>query len=223
MHRFNIDMRHRKSNRIVNPLTLAGLLACSFLISALPAQTTDPPAPPAAKDDSIAPLNVAQKFNYRVTQAFGIRGFFQAAVGAGLNQVRDVPHEWGEGSVGFGERFGSSFGQHLVDQTMEFTLESALHEDPRYFPSHEKGAGARIRHALLATVITRTDSGGQTLAIARITSAFATGQLVNAWQPPSTNSVSEGLTRTGLIFAEHAAWNVAQEFVPRLRPKSMRQ
>ena len=207
-----------KYNKTVHQGTRAGLLACIFLIPAvLSAQTTEPPSA------SVAPLNVAQKFNYRVIQAFGHRGFFDAGVAAAVDQARKVPHEWGGGSVAFGERFASSFGTHLTSQTIEFGLEAALHEDPRYFPSDKKGAGVRLKHALLATVVTRTDSGSQRIAIARITSAFATGQIVNAWQPPSTNSVQEGFTRTGLIFAEHAAWNVAQEFIPRLRAKSLRQ
>jgi hypothetical protein len=213
-------MSPSKSNRTVNRITLAVLL---FLLipHILPAQTNQ--TKPATDDySSVPPLNVAQKFNYRVIQAFGPRGLLDAGLGAALDQARNEPREWGGGARAFGERFGSSFGAHLSSQSMEFILESALHEDPRYFPSSQKAFGARMKHALLATVVTRTDSGTQRIAVAKIASAFGTGQLVNVWQPPSTGSAGDGLKRTGFIFAEHAAWNVAQEFIPRLRAKSLR-
>lgn len=205
----------------MNRITLAALLVL-LIPHVLPAQTDEPK--PATKDYSnVPPLSVAQKFNYRVIQAFGPRGLLDAGLGAAVDQARNEPHEWGGGAMAFADRFGSSFGAHLSSQSMEFLLESALHEDPRYFPSSQKGFGARMKHALFATVVTRTDSGSQRIAVAKIASAFGTGQLVNVWQPPSTGSVGDGLTRTGFIFAEHAAWNVAQEFIPRLRAKSLRQ
>jgi hypothetical protein len=218
-------MRYRTGKGIF--VTLTALCGCSCLslpglYAQTPAQTNDPGLV-VDKYSSIASLTVAEKFNYRVIQAFGPRGIFDSAFGAAVAQARNIPHEWGGGAVGYADRFGSSFGSHLGGQTMEFVLESALHEDPRYFPSSKRGAGPRIGHALLGTVMTRTDSGGTRIASARIASTFAAGQLVNAWQPPSESSAGDGLSRAGWMFAEHAAWNIAQEFIPRLRPKSLRQ
>jgi hypothetical protein len=93
----------------LNLLTLAGLAGYSVAICGpARAQTTEPAATPIADHySSVASLTVAQKFNYRVIQAFGVRGLLDAGVGAAIDQARNVPHEWGGGAASFGERFGS--------------------------------------------------------------------------------------------------------------------
>jgi hypothetical protein len=168
-------------------------------------------------------LTVRDKFDYRVVQTFGLRGMVGSAMGAGLGQWRDAPHEWGQGAGGLATRFASGFGGQLSRQTMAFGLEAALHEDPRYFPSTEKGFRARMKSVLLQTVTARTDGGGQRFAYARMGSAFATGQLVNAWQPDSTGGVGAGFTRGAITIGTDAAYNFLQEFFPFTRPKSLRR
>jgi hypothetical protein len=106
---------------------------------------------------------------------------------------------------------------------MAFALEAALHEDPRYFPSTEKGFKSRIKNVLLQTVVTRTDSGGQRFAYSRIATAFGTGQLVNAWSPNSTSTIHGGFIRGLIILGGDAGFNFLQEFVPFTRPKSLKR
>jgi hypothetical protein len=168
------------------------------------------------------PFTVAEKFDYNVVQTFGLRGFGAAAIGAAIAQAADVPHDWGQGFEGYATRYGSSFGTNLSRQTMALGLEMALHEDPRYFPSTEKGLAARMKNILLQTVVTRTDSGKQRFAVSRMASAFGAGQLTNTWQPASNNTVGDGLIRTALTLAGDAGYNFLQEFFPFLRPHSLR-
>jgi hypothetical protein len=168
------------------------------------------------------PFSMGEKFDYRVVQSFGLRGFGGAALGAGVAQWADVPHEWGQGFSGYATRYGSAFGTNLSRQSMAFVLESTFHEDPRYFPSREKGFKARLKNVLLQTVVTRKDGGGDRFAYARIGSAFAAGQLVNAWQPASNGSVGGGLERGLIILGGDAAYNFMQEFFPFTRPRSLR-
>jgi hypothetical protein len=171
---------------------------------------------------SAARFSVHDKFDYRVVQTFGLHGVAGAAVGAAIGQARDAPHEWGQGVPGFATRFGSGFGGQLSRQTMAFGLETALHEDPRYFPSKEKGFRARIRNVALQTLTTRKDSGKERFAYSRIASAFGTGQLVNAWQPASSRGVGIGITRGFITLGTDAGYNFLQEFFPFLRPRSLR-
>ncbi|MGA8598761.1 MAG: hypothetical protein WB676_28930 [Bryobacteraceae bacterium] len=172
---------------------------------------------------SAAPFSVSDKFDYRIVQAFGLRGFAGSAIGAAIGQARDVPHEWGQEFGGFAARYASGFGGNLGRQAMAFGLESALHEDPRYFPSEETGFRARMKNVLLQTLVTRTDSGGERFAYARIISAFADGQLVRAWQPASTASVRGGITRGFIGLGTDFAYNFLQEFIPFVRPRSLRK
>jgi hypothetical protein len=213
-------MRLRKAWRVE---TFALTVLC-LLPAGLVAQVdTSTPREPARTGtaNAYSPLTVREKFDYRVVQSFGLRGFLGAGLGAAIGQAEDRPKEWGEGASGFASRYGSSFAGNFSRQTMLFGLESALHEDPRYFPSEEKGFKARMKSVLVQTVTTRTDSGPRQFAYARFTSAFATGQLVNAWQPRSTDSVGDGFMRGAIMIGGDAGYNFLQEFVPFLRPHTI--
>ncbi len=189
------------------------------------AWAADPPPQPGQLANTLQapPLSVGGKFHADVVRTMGLRGVAGAAVGAAIAQGTNTPGEWGQGGDAFGKRFASILGGSLCRQTFEFTLESVLHEDPRYFPSTERTKKARIWNVVKQTFLTRTDSGRSTFAYASIISAFGAGQLVNTWQPPSTSGVSDGIERGLISIGLDAASNLAQEFIPRFRPRELRQ
>ncbi|MBV8552393.1 MAG: hypothetical protein JOY54_13905 [Acidobacteriaceae bacterium] len=171
---------------------------------------------------SAPPFTVWDKFDYRVVQAFGARGFVGAAVSAAIGQGMNSPHEWGQGAEGFGKRYGSGFAGNLSRQTSEFVLESALHEDPRYFPSEDKGTKHRILNAAKQVVFCKKDDGGSSFAYARVISAFSNGQFINLWQPESTGSVGDGFKRAFISLGGDFGYYMMQEFIPFTRPRSLR-
>ena len=203
-------------------LVLLALAAGTIVSLPMAAQNlTDLPAQ-IGPTISAPPLSVSEKFDYRIVQSFGLRGVAGSAFGALIGQARDSPYEWGQGFEGFTDRFASGFGGNLGRQGIQFVLETALHEDPRYFPSKEKGFKKRMKNVLLQTLVTRTDSGGHRFAYSRIAGAFANGQLVNAWQPASTGSVGDGVTRGLIGLGSDLRYNFLQEFVPFMRPRTLR-
>ena len=143
-------------------------------------------------------------------------------MGAAIGQARNAPHEWGQGFVGFADRYGSGFGGNLSRQTFAFALESAFHEDPRYFPSEAGTPKQRALNALKQVIVCKTDSGRPEFAYARVFSQFGAGQFVNVWQPKSTGSVSSGFVRAIIGLGADAAYNFMQEFLPFTRPSSLR-
>jgi hypothetical protein len=170
-----------------------------------------------------APLSVHGKFKADVVQSLGFRGLLGAAIGSSISQATNTPREWDQGADAYGKRFASSLGGTLSRQTFAFVLESATHEDPRYFPSTEHSKKARIWSVVKQIFITRTDSGRSSFAYASVISAFGAGQLVNTWQPASTSGVSDGIERGFISLGLDAASNLSQEFIPRLRPRELRQ
>jgi hypothetical protein len=171
---------------------------------------------------SAPPDTVADKFEYRVIQGFGVRGFTGAAIGAAIGQARNSPHEWGQGVQGFAERYGSGFAGNLSRQTFAFVLESAFHEDPRYFPSEDNNKKQRLINALKQVVICKTDANNSSFAYARVISVFGAAQFINVWQPKSTGSVGNGFVRSFIGLGADAAYNLMQEFVSFTRPFSIR-
>lgn len=203
---------------VINRLCLLALCLPVTGVAQNPANLPDQVGPTM----TATPFSLRAKFDYRVVQSFGLRGFMGAAVGAAIGQAHDTPHEWGQGVEGYATRYASGFGANLSRQTIAFGIEAALHEDPRYFPSEEKGFRRRMRNALLQTVVARTDSGHHTFAWARMGSAFAAGELTNAWSPPSTDTPGRGAVRGCITLAGDLAYNVLQEFVPFVRPRGLR-
>jgi hypothetical protein len=170
-----------------------------------------------------APLSARGKFHARTIQSLGFRGVLGAAIGAAIGQGTNTPGEWGQGAEGFGKRFASGFGGSVARQSITFALETATHEDPRYFPSTEVTKKARIWNVVKQTFLCKKDSGDSSFAYARIIGAFGTGQLVNSWQPASTSGVSDGIERGFISLGLDAASNLSQEFIPRLRPREFRK
>lgn len=193
-----------------------------------PGQTAPPPQQqPNSLENlpntvSAPPFTVLDKFDYRVVQSLGLRGFGGAAISAAIGQARNSPHEWGQGISGYAERFGSGFAGNFSRQTFAFVLESAFHEDPRYFASEDKSKKERLLNALKQVIICKTDSGKSEFAYARVISEFGAGQFTNVWQPKSTGSVSAGFTRAFIGLGGDAAYNLMQEFFPFTRPHSLR-
>jgi hypothetical protein len=210
------------------------LLCLPALIGAENQQSTPPQPGQLARHDqnppdstlpntvSAPPFTVADKFDYRIVQSFGLRGLGGSLVGAAIGQARDAPHEWGQGVEGFATRYGSGVAGNLSRQTFAFVLESALHEDPRYFPSDDKRKKQRAWNAVKQVFICKTDTGHSSFAYGRVVSQFAGGQFTNVWQPASTGSVTDGLVRAFIGLGADAAYNFMQEFISFTRPRSIR-
>jgi hypothetical protein len=188
----------------------------------LPSPDADAGALSLPNTISAPPFDVGDKFDYRIVQSFGLRGLGGSLVGAAIGQAVGTPYEWGGGVEGFAKRYASGLAGNLSRQSFAFVLESALHEDPRYFPSHNQPRKARIMNALKQVVTCKTDSGDSTIAYGRIISAFGAGQLAATWQPATTSGVGAGFRRGIYTLGGDFAYNLLQEFLPFTRPHSIR-
>jgi hypothetical protein len=199
------------------------LFFCALLLNAQAPAQKEPIQPGQIGNTVRAPaFTTGDKFEYRVVQTFGARGFVGAAMGAAIGQATNTPSEWGQGFDGFAKRYASGFAGNFTRQVMTFAIEAPLHEDPRYFPSEDKSAKQRFWNAIKQVYLTRTDKGGQSFAYGRVVSAFANGQLVNAWQPHSISGAGNGIQRGFISLGADAGYNLLQEFVPFTRPVSLR-
>jgi hypothetical protein len=198
---------------------------CLLVLISLPlcAQTAAPPPQPGQLATvSGPPLTNREKFSIRVIRNFGARGLIGNGVGAAIGQAMNTPSEWGQGTQGYATRYASGIGGTLTRQTIAFSIEALDHEDPRYFASQDKRTKQRLLTALAQVFWSHRDDGSQGFAYGRVVSAFASGQVVNAWQPPSNNSPVDGFERALITLGVDAGVNVAQEFIPFLRPKGLR-
>jgi hypothetical protein len=167
-------------------------------------------------------MRAIDKFSYHLKKSVGLMAFVGDAAYAGILQEADTPTEWGQGGSGYGKRFASTLACSGMHSAMAFGLDATLHEDPRYFRSGSGSLLRRTGHAFRGTLLTRTDSGGETISIWRIGSAYGAAYLSNQWYPGRLNTVGLGFAEGSLQMGFDMASNLAAEFWPDLRRKILR-
>lgn len=157
-----------------------------------------------------------------VKRMIGPNAVAAAAMGAGVNQGNNSPSEWGQGAAGFGKRFASALGKHVVKSAIQSPVAYIRHEEVGYRPSNKHGFGPRLRYALVSTVITRkTTTGKTTISTSEISGAFGSGLISRLWQPASLHTVSSGFLSGGITLGVDAGGHVLREFWPEIRhPRS---
>lgn len=168
-------------------------------------------------------LDVSDKLRYHAEGTFSPASLGLSGLKAGYSQMTDNPREWGQGASGYGKRVGSSIASSGVRNALAFGLDSTLHQDPRYFRSVSTRFWPRVGHALRGTIITRTDSGGETLAIWRLGSAYGAAFIVNQWYPDRFHTVGHGLADGSYRLGFDVLKNIAAEFWPDMKRKLLRR
>src|SRR5262249_8791294 len=137
-----------------------------------------------------------------------------SAFGAGMEQWRNAPPQWGQGGEGYARRFASSEGFTAAHNAIALGFDLGMHTDPRYRRMPEAGFKARLLNSVSQTVVDNKDHGGRTINLSEIGGNFGAGFIANTWNPPGYNSMGNALTRGALGLAYHTAKNVAREFLP---------
>ncbi len=120
-------------------------------------------------------------------------------------------------------RLGSTLAYLGIRNAIGFGLDTALHQDPRYYRSTETGTWRRIGHAFRGTILTRKDEGGETLATWRLGSAYGAAFLSNEWQPRRLNNIHEGMEQGTAQMGLDLLTNLGSEFWPDVKKKFFRR
>lgn len=163
-----------------------------------------------------APLD---KLRYHFRGLVGIWPVAGTLAYAGLLQELNAPKEWGYGWEAYGRRVASTEGAAVIHGVLAFGLDAALHQDPRYFPSERKGLWRRMAHAVRDTVLTHTDSGGETFSTWRMGSAYGEAFLSNLWYPDRLDTVRLGFLQGSLRVGFDLVTNLSTEFWPDIKRK----
>jgi hypothetical protein len=156
--------------------------------------------------------DVNDKLRYHAERTYGPWALAGSAAYAGLLQEIGTPEPWGQGAAGYGKRLASTLACSGMHGVLAFGLDSALHQDPRYYPSHSTGFWHRTGQAFRGTILTRKDSGGETLSTWRLGSAYGAAFLSNQWYPQRYNTVRLGLLQGSLQIGFDLASNLFSEF-----------
>jgi hypothetical protein len=164
-------------------------------------------------------LCVKGKAKYFATESFRPGIYPVAAVYTAYtmaNPPNAYPPEWRQGFHGFARNYGDFMASWASVQGGKFVVATALHEDPRYFPSKSKNFFARTFNATRFALIDRSDMGNPRPALANIAGAFAGGFVGNAYLPDPYANFSHGLSRSGFALLGFVTSNLADEFHPEI-------
>jgi hypothetical protein len=175
--------------------------------------------PMAGFGQTTEPLNVTGKLEYHAKCAFGPAAILGDAAYAAILQADNAPLEWKQGGAAFGKRVGSMVAWSGIRNGLAFGLDSSLHQDPRYYRSSGTGFWRRSGHALRETMLTHTDSGGETLSTWRIGSAYGSAFLSNLWYPDRLNTARLGFIQGSVTVGLDLMGNLGKEFWPDVKRK----
>ena len=155
-------------------------------------------------------LTGEDKLQIYIHKTFGPPAVILPAFGAGfqmLNPPNHYPRDWKDGAAAFGRIYGYKEADRASRETAQFLTGFLLHEDPRYQRSTSNNAFRRIFHALAFTVIDKTDSGRNTLAVSNFASAAAGGFVGMGILPSGYNDVTHAEQRMASEFLQIAIGN----------------
>lgn len=135
-----------------------------------------------------------------------------------ISQATGAYPRFGGGMTGYGRRFGAAVaGEEAGAFFSGFLFPALLHQDPRYFPSHQQDISNRLAYAASRVLIGRSDSGRNVFNISLILSEFVESALSNAYIPYRNETVPGTIENALTNLGGAAQWNILTEFWPDIK------
>ena len=97
-----------------------------------------------------------------------------------------------------------------------------VRDDPRYYRSEAESTGARLKHALVSTVVVRNQNGGRMPAYSRLAGLVAGNMIETRWLPESQSSFADAARRSASQVGFQVGYNIFKEFWPDIKRKLRR-
>jgi hypothetical protein len=162
----------------------------------------------------LRPLTTQEREEVYLRQTFlTVGSYFARAFTAGIDQARGVPYEWDDGIDGYGQRFGSRYGQYVIANTLRSAGNAALGYESRYDLCRCTGFWPRTRHAAARNFVTynRTERERRP-QIPLYAGAFASGMISTTWLPGQRNVWAQGAYSTLIQAGFGSTFNFVSEF-----------
>ena len=161
-----------------------------------------------------APLNTKQKFSLSLRDTFDPVSFIGVSLGAGIEQARNTFPGYGQGTAGYGKRWGALFANgRTSDILSRAVFPSLLHQDPRYFYQGSGSTWSRINHAVGNAFVARSDSGHLMPNYSYFLGDLCSGAISNLYYPASSRGAGLVITNAAFGLAGRAGQGLVREFV----------
>jgi len=163
----------------------------------------------------LPPQTVKEKFKTGALDSFDYSSFIFVGIQAGINQATDSYPAFHQGAAGYGRYYWHTFADQTDENLwVEGILPVVLRQDSRYYTLGHGGFIKRGYYAVSRTLITRTDSGGETFNASEILGSGTAAAISSLYYPTQyrtwTKVGQRWLTNALLDFGTFAA----KEFWP---------
>ena len=168
-------------------------------------------------DKNAPPLTRREKYHLAWRTMIDPFTFVGSGAVAGVQQATNAFSGYGQGAVGYADRFGADLGDNEIATFLGGAVFPALfHQDPRYLVLGSGTTRHRIWYALENAVICRGDNRKFQFCYSGILGSLAAAGISNAYYP-AVNRHGASLTfeNLGIGIAASGASNIFQEFVVR--------
>lgn len=169
---------------------------------------------------NIAPLTSAQKFKLVTRTSFDYVQFPYFAFLAGIGQAENSEPGYGQGAVGYAERYGSNFADGTSENFFVGAVFPTLfRQDPRYFQDGKGPFLHRAGYAITRIFVTRSDSGREVFNASELFGAAAATALSNTYHPTDDRTLANNVDTWATLMGWDVVSNVVKEFWPDIRRK----
>jgi len=165
-------------------------------------------------------LTLKGKFLLFVADSFDPVTFLDAGFQAGLDQAQDSDHSYGQGTEGYGRRFGAEYAGDATSRFFgDFFYPAIFSEDPRYYRLARGGVGKRLLHAVGHVVVAHNDNGSLMFNFAEWLGTSSSVVLANTYHPDNRRGFTPAAESVASNILQDAAFDVLREFWPEISRK----
>lgn len=163
-----------------------------------------------------APLASKQKMDLAWKSTFDPVTVALTVITAGAEQAQNDFRGYGQGTAGYGKRFGAAYADNITSTFIgSAILPAILKQDPRYFYKGTGKTRSRLFYALANSVICKGDNQHWQPNYSALIGGLASGSISNLYYPEKDHGATLVFENTIIGTGETAILNVFQEFFSR--------
>jgi hypothetical protein len=165
-------------------------------------------------------LEPKDKFILFIHDSFDPLSFLTAGFNAGLDQARNKDPTFGQGSEGYGKRFGTDFASQTSQRFFtDFAYPTIFSEDPRYYRLAHGSGEKRLLHAVGHTFLAHRDNGQHMFNFSEWMGTTTAVVLSNAYHPGNERGFAPAARQVGYAVITDMGFDVLREFWPEIARK----
>jgi len=164
---------------------------------------------------SAGPMTPGRKFKLFIDESISPAYIVVSSIDAGIGQARDIPKGYGQGWDAYGNRFGAVMARASSNSFFgTFVFASGLRQDPRFFPQSHPTFWGSVKYSAKRLLVTRTDSGRETVNSSGLLGPLAAETLANVYLPKAEQTGAKTAERFGTDLAWKFAGNMFKNYWP---------